>query len=155
VRDASEKPMAPVWHVFVAAFHWLLPHLATVGISVVVVAIGGVIMWALIFRKTQLEIAHLKVDTKRIELEVQRLTEEKIERENGKKRADLTERIVELAKTYTVANTTWGSSAPFSEQQLCSELSESPEAIAKALQTLKTQDRATYRGDRKIWIVRV
>ena len=147
--------MALVLHFFSAAFHWLHTHLAAVGISVVVTAMGGLIMWPLVFRKTRLEIEHLRVDTKRIELEVQRLTEEKAERDATKNVANLTERIVELAKTYTKANPTWGSSAPFSEQQLCSELSESSEAIAKALQTLKSQSRANYRGDRQTWTIKV
>ncbi len=147
--------MALVWHLFAEIFHWLHANLASVGISVVVAATGGVIMWPLILRKTRLEIEHLKVDTKRIELEVQRLTEEKIQRETGKKVADLTERIVELAKKYTKENPNWGSSAPFSEEQLCSDLSESQEAIAKALQTLRTQNRANYHGQKQTWVIKI
>jgi hypothetical protein len=162
MQTRNEKRMALVLHVFSAAFHWLLPHLATVGISTAVTATGGGIMWALGFRKAKLsnqklslEIEHLRIDTQRIDLEVQRLAEEKTQRDAAKNVAVLSDRIIELAKECTKKNPTFGSSAPFSEEQLCSELKESQESIAKAIQTLKAQGRASYRGQTQTWIIKV
>jgi len=154
--------MSSIWHFIEAAGHWLYAHLAALGISTVVTAIGGAAMWFLGFRKARLsnqklalEIDHIRIDTRRIDLEVQRLTDEKAHREATAKVINLTERIVGLAKERTRQNPTWGSSAPFREVQLCSELNESPEAIAGAFQALKAQGRASYRGQAQTWIVKV
>jgi len=154
--------MSSVWSLIGAAVHWLYAHLAALGISTVVTATGGLAMWFLGLRKAALsnqklalEIDHLRVDTKRIDLEVQRLTDERVQREAAMKVADLAERIVELAKQGTKENPHWGSSAPFSEESICADLSESPEAIARAFQTLKAQGRASYRGQIQTWIVKV
>jgi gas vesicle protein len=143
-------------------FGWLHAHPEWLGITAVITSVGGVVMWLLTYRnlrlnnrKLKLEIDHLKIDTKRIGLEVQRLTEEKTRQDAAGKLADLSERIVELAKKYTRDNPTWGSSAPLSEEQLCSELNESQEAIAKALQALKSQGRTSYRGQTQTWVVKV
>src|SRR5713101_4382432 len=64
--------MSSIWHVIEAVVRWLYAHLASVGISAVVTAIGGAVMWFLGFRKAKLnnqklalEIDHIKIDTKR------------------------------------------------------------------------------------------
>jgi hypothetical protein len=152
--------MLPVWHTIVAAFHWLHAHLASVGISAVVTGIGGGIMWALGFRKARLgnqklalEIDHLRIDTQRIDLEVQRLREEKIQREAAKSTADLSERIIELAKMRIKRSPNTGG-APFSEEQLCTELAASKEAIKQAVCTLEAQGHASYKNQFEIWIIK-
>jgi len=147
--------MPSVWHAIVAVSHWLYAHLASIGITVVVTAIGGCIMWPLILRKTRLEIEHLKLDTQRLEFEVQRLADEKMQREAARNVASLSERIIELAKQYTKKNPGWGSSAPFDEEQFCSELSESQEAIVTALKVLQSNGHAEYKGQLKRWIIKV
>jgi len=111
-------------------------------------------MWPLILRKTRLEIEHLRLDTKRLELEVQKLADEKTQRETAINVADLTERIVGLAKEYTKTHINTAA-APFSEEQLCIELNEPPGVIEKALGTLKAHGRATYQSQFRTWIIKV
>ena len=133
------------WHFIGAALHWLYAHLASVGISAVVTAIGGAVMWLLGFRKAKLnnqkltlEIDHIKVDTKRLELEVERLTAEQAQREHSAKLSDLSERILKYAKEGIRRNRLAGAIA-LSEDSLCSEFKETPEAVNKALRALADQ----------------
>jgi hypothetical protein len=133
------------WHFIGAALHWLYAHLASVGISAGVTAIGGAVMWFLGFRKAKLnnqklalEIDHIKVDTKRLELEVERLTAEQGQREQSKKLSELSERILQYAKESIRLKRLAGAIA-LSEASLCAQLKESPEAVNKALRALADQ----------------
>jgi hypothetical protein len=153
--------MSSFWHLIGTAVHWLYAHLAALGISTVVTAIGGAAMWFLGFRKARLsnqklalEIDHIKTETRKLELEVIKLTEESGERERARKLGNLKDRIIELAKEYIMMHPTMGA-APFSEQKLCSELNESHESIAKALNTLRDQGRARFESMAQTWIITV
>src|SRR5579863_5741651 len=116
------------WHFIGTASHWLYAHLASLGISIVVTTIGGAVMWFLGFRKARLEIDRIKVDTKRIELEIERLTAEKAEREQSQTISALSEKIIAFAKEQKRASRT-GSAVAFPEQLLCAQLKESPELV--------------------------
>jgi hypothetical protein len=134
--------MSSILHVLGAVVRWLYAHLAAVGISAVFTAIGGVIMWGLGFRKAKLsneklrlEIDHIKIDTDRLRLEVDKLTAEQAQRAQVQKLSALTDQLIAFAKERKRQNQT-GSAVAFTEQYLCSEMKESPEAITKALHVL-------------------
>ncbi len=131
------------WHFIGAVAHWLYAHLASLGISIVVTTIGGAVMWFLGFRKARLEIDRIKVDTKRIELEVERLTAEKTQREQSQKLLDLGEKILAYAKEQKRRFRTGGAVA-FAEQLLCSQMNESPETVNLALRLLLDKHLTKY-----------
>lgn len=144
--------MLAIWHVIEAVGRWLYAHLASVGISVAVTTIGGAVMWFLGFRKARLEINRIKVDTKRIELEVERLTAEKTEREQAQKLSVLGERILAFAKEQKrLAGT--GSAIAMAEHSLCAELKEPPEIVNRALRLLSDKRLTKYSpGGGGTWI---
>ena len=127
--------MSAIWHFIGRVAYWLYEHLAQVGISAVVTAIGGAVMWFLGFRKTKLEIDHIKADTKRIELEVEKLTAERAQREQSRKLSDLSERILKYAKE-RIRTLKLAGAIALNETSLCAELKESPDAINRALRIL-------------------
>ena len=147
--------MLPIWHAIVAGLHWLHANIAFVWVSAVLTAIGTGIMWPLILRKTRLEIEHLRLDTKRLELEVQKLADEKTQRDAAKTVASRCERIVGLAKEYTKRNPGWDRLLRLQKTHFVLELGESQEAIVTALKKLQSQGHAEYRGQLKRWIITV
>ena len=141
-----------LWHFFGTAGHWLYSHLASLGISIVVTTVGGVIMWFLGFRKARLEIDRIKIDTKRIELEVERLAAEKAEREKAQMLSALSERIIVFAKEQIRQAQTGGAIA-VTEEFLYSRLKESPEAVNRALRLLSEKQLTKYSpGGGGTWI---
>lgn len=157
--------MSSILHSLGAGAHWLYTwvyaHLASVGISAVVTVIGGLIMWFLGFRKAKLsneklalEIGHIRVDTKRLELEIQKLTDEREQRESTKKLSDLSDTIFNLAKERKKTSGR-GDAIVVTEAELSVTLKQPLDAINKALRTLQDQERARYAPGFESWIVLV
>jgi len=133
--------------------------MAAVSISTAITGIGGVIMWFLNLRKIRLssaalalEIDHVRADTERIRLEIQKLTDEQTDRDANKADHALGERIVDLARGHLKRHPI-GHSVPFSEEDLISQLNETPEAIRRALAVLREKERARFTSVTDSWII--
>ena len=107
-------------------------------------------MWFLGFRKAKLnnqklalEIDHIKVDTRRIELEVQRLSEERESHAQQARIGELSERIRAFAAEEKIKQHAHSPSAALSEDYICHALNASKKDVVSALMILKGKELAS------------
>lgn len=133
------------------------------GISAILLTIYGAAMKflagrkaALEINKLRLEIGHIKTDTEKLQLEVQKLNEEKEQRDAVKLLQGLSARILESARQKRVKNRN-SDAVIFTEQELSELLSESLEVVGRALLILHGERGQNVRFDSShhVWILDV
>jgi hypothetical protein len=132
--------------------HWIYSRLAAVGISAVVTAAGGVIMWYFGFRKARLDNEKLALELQRLRMELQKLSADEVHQAEERRAAAVSSRIFELARERK-QKAHYPGNILLREGELAKTLEEPAAIVRMALLGLRDKGFVRYHSSSDSWLV--